>query len=62
MVTMDELGKLEVFNGLDGPQLKSLSLIANKKTYAKGEVVYLSQYRANRVFVIVKGYPYIDAF
>jgi len=55
MATIGELEELEVFNVFNADQKKRLARIAQKVKYAKGQEVYLSKYRANRVFVVVKG-------
>ena len=55
MATIGEIEELEVFNVFNAEQRKRLSRIAQKVKYAKGQEVYLSKYRANRVFVVVKG-------
>jgi CRP-like cAMP-binding protein len=55
MATISEMEELEVFNGFNAEQKKRLARIAQKVRYAKGQEVYLSKYRANRIFVVVKG-------
>ncbi len=55
MVTIGEIEELEVFSEFNTEQKKKLSLIAQKMNCEKGKEVYLSMYRANRVFVMVKG-------
>ncbi len=55
MATIGELAELEVFNVFNAEQRKRLARIAQKVKYSKGQEVYLSKYRANRIFVVVKG-------
>jgi CRP-like cAMP-binding protein len=55
MVTASEMEKMEVFSGFTTKQIKKLSLIAKKVTFKKGKKVYLSKYRAGRLFVVAKG-------
>lgn len=55
MTTTREMDELEVFNGFDAEQKKRLARIARKVKHTKGQEVYLSKYRANRIFVVVKG-------
>jgi CRP-like cAMP-binding protein len=55
MATISEMEELEVFNGFNAEQKKRLARIAHRVKYAKGQAVYLSRYRANRIFVVVKG-------
>ena len=55
MATIKEIEGLEVFNGFNAEQKKRLARIAKKAHYTKGQSVYLSKYRANRIFVVVTG-------
>jgi CRP/FNR family cyclic AMP-dependent transcriptional regulator len=55
MTTIHELDELEVFSEFNPEQKKKLSLIARRMNFKKGDEVYLSRYRANRVFVLVEG-------
>jgi len=55
MVTVKDLEALEVFNGFSSEQKKKLAAICEKKKYEMGKEVYLSKFRASRLFVVVKG-------
>jgi len=55
MVTVNELDALEVFNEFSGEQKKKIAAISRKKKMKKGEDVYLSRYRASRLFVVISG-------
>jgi CRP-like cAMP-binding protein len=55
MVAIGEIEELGVFSGFNAEHKKRLARIAQKMKYAKGQEVYLSKYRANRIFVLVKG-------
>jgi len=55
MITASEMEKIEVFRVFSAKQIKKLSLIAKKIKYKKGKKVYLSKYRAGRLFVVIKG-------
>lgn len=55
MATIKEIEELEAFNGFNAEQKKRLARIAQKINYTKGQAVYLSKYRANRIFFVVKG-------
>lgn len=55
MATIVEIEELKVFNGFNAEQKKRLARIAQKVKYAKGQEIYLSKYRANRIFFVVKG-------
>ena len=55
MVTVNELDALEVFNEFSSEQKKKIAAISKKKKTKKGGNVYLSQYRASRLFVVING-------
>jgi len=55
MVTASEIKKIEVFSVFSAKQKKKIALIAKKIKYNKGKKVYLSKYRAGRLFVVTKG-------
>lgn len=55
MITASEMEKINVLSDFSTKQKKKLGLIANKIKCKKGKKVYLSKYRAGRLFVVIKG-------
>ncbi len=55
MATVNDLEALEVFNGFSSEQKKKIAAICQKKKLKKGDDVYLSRYRASRLFVVTSG-------
>ena len=55
MVEVDEIKQLEFFNVFSQEQLEEISTITEKKNYEKGALVYQRGYRADRIYVVIKG-------
>ena len=55
MIENSELKKFDVFGVFSNQQLHKLSTIIEKEKYEQGKKVYLSKYRASRLFVVSKG-------
>jgi len=55
MLEISELKIFDVFSVFSDQQLHNLSILTEKKEYKQGEKVYLSKYRASRLFVVSKG-------
>ena len=55
MIITSEMENIETFSTFSAKQKKKIALIAKKTKYKKGKKVYLSKYRAGRLFVVVKG-------
>lgn len=62
MATIGEIEALEVFDRFSADQKKRLAQISKKVKYSRGQEVYLSKYRANRLFVVVKGKVALQVF
>lgn len=62
MVPVNELDALDVFNGFSSEQKKKIAAISQKKKLKKGDDVYLSRYRASRLFVVVNGRVDLQVF
>lgn len=55
MVQVDEIKQLEFFNVFSQEQLEELSKITEKRNYEKGALVYQRGYRADHIYVVIKG-------
>ena len=55
MIIASEMEKFEVFSVFTAKQKKKIALIAKKIKFKKGKKIYLSKYRAGRLFVVIKG-------
>ncbi len=55
MVEVDEIKQLEFFNVFSQEQLEEISKITEKRNYEKGALVYQRGYRADHIYVVIKG-------
>ena len=62
MIKTGVLKNLNVFRAFSGVQLEELSIIAEKRTFEKGALVYQRGYRADRIYLVTKGLVGLDKF
>lgn len=55
MVSVDDLCSCELFAGLDEQELEQIAAIAQKETYAAGDLICIERELADRLFILCQG-------